>query len=117
MTGKEPVEGKLLRVFVGEADMVEGRPVFERLMEAAKEEGILGATTLRGIESFGQKGQTHTARILRLSEALPVVVEIVDEPDKIDRFIPVMDGILEKAGCGGMATTEKVFMRRYKATG
>jgi len=110
------MDGTLLRVFVGESDLLDGVPVFENVLELARETGLMGATVLRGIESFGQKRETHTARILRLSEDLPVVVEITDESSKIAGLIKSIDSIFEKAGCGGLITTEKVSMRRYKDT-
>ena len=106
--------GTLLRVFVGETDLLDGLPIFERVLELALKEGLMGATVLRGIESFGHKRETHTARILRLSEDLPVVVEIVDDSSKIEGLVKTIDSIFEKAGCGGLMTIEKVSMRRYE---
>jgi len=106
-------EGKLLRLFVGEADTVDGESLVEAIMGAAKEAGLLGATAIRGIESFGQGGTTHTARLLRLSEDLPVIVEIVDAPEKIDTFVPTVDALFDRAATGGLATIAKVNIKRY----
>lgn len=107
-------EGTLLRIFVGEADLLCGIPVFEEVVKLALDAGFMGATVLRGIESFGQTHQIHTARLLRLSENLPVVIEIVDEPSRVDSFVKTVDGVFKKAGCGGLITVEKVSMRKYK---
>lgn len=109
-------EGALLRIFVGQADKVDGKPLYDAICAAAGKAGLMGGTVLRGIESFGQKGSTHTARLLRLSEDLPVVVEIVDTAEKIERFIPVIDGFFEKAGVGGLVTQEKVRMKQYESS-
>lgn len=110
------VEGTFLRIFVGEADMVDGLPFFEKIITLAKERGIAGAMVVRGIESFGQAGTTHTARLLRLAEDLPIVIEIAERPEKVEAFLPVIDELFEKSGCGGVVTTEKVEIKRYKST-
>ncbi len=102
-------EGSLLRIHIGEADRHDGIPLYEWIIRKAVEEGLSGATVLRGMEGFGSHGKIHTAKILVLSEELPVVVEIVDHPEKIEAFLPLLDGAIE----GGMATLEKVQMRFY----
>ena len=104
------VEGQLLRVFVGEADKHQGKPLYEWLVLQAREQGIAGATVLRGIEGFGAHSRLHTAKILRLSEELPIVVEIVDAPEKIAAFMPIVDEAIEE----GLATLEKVQIRFYR---
>ena len=106
------VNGMILRVSVGEADTVDGVPVYERILVEAKKAGLMGAEVFRGIESYGQDGKIHTARILRLSEDLPVVVEIADERSKIEAFMPQVAGIIEHAGCGGLISTHQAMLRR-----
>jgi len=106
-------EGKLLRVFVGEADRIDGHMLSEIIIRKARETGLAGATVLRGIEGFGAASRIHTARILRLSEDLPVVVEIVDTEDRIKGFLPVVEALFEKSRCGGLITLEKVDVIRY----
>jgi len=80
-------EGKLLRILIGESDRWEGRPLYEALVYKAREMGMAGATVLRGIEGFGASSVVHTARILRLSEDLPMVIEMVDTAENVDRFL------------------------------
>ena len=104
-----PREGKLLRVFVGERDQSEGRPTYEAVVRLARSEGLAGATVLRGIEGFGHSSRLHTAKILRLSEDLPIVVEIVDAADKIDAFLPKLDSLVE----GGLVTVERAEVLVY----
>jgi PII-like signaling protein len=81
-------EGKLLRVFVGESDRWHGKPLYQAIVERVRAEGLAGATVLRGIEGFGADSRLHTARILRLSEDLPVVIEIVDSAERSTRSCP-----------------------------
>jgi uncharacterized protein len=108
-------EGKLLRIFIGEADRYEHHPLFETLVLKAREMGLAGATVLRGIESFGARSHLHTAKILRLSEDLPLIVEIVDTEEKIDGFVKVVCEILDRAGCGGLITEERAHVIHYSA--
>lgn len=82
-----PEDGYLLRIFIGESDRYQGKPLYEWLVLQAREAGLAGATVLRGIEGFGAHSRLHTAKILRLSEDLPIVVEIVDALDKIEAFL------------------------------
>jgi uncharacterized protein len=105
-----PENGYLLRIFVGESDQHEGRPLYEWLVLKAREAGLAGATVLRGIEGFGAHSRLHTAKILRLSEDLPIVVEIVDALEKIDAFMPVVDHAIGE----GLATLERVQVRFYR---
>jgi PII-like signaling protein len=105
-----PGEGRLLRIFLGESDKHEGRPLYEWLVLKAREAGLAGATVLRGIEGFGAHSRLHTAKILRLSEDLPIVVEIVDLAEKIEAFLPTVDGAIGE----GLATVEKVDVRFYR---
>lgn len=104
-------EGKLLRIFIGESDRFEGRPLYQALVEKARAEGLAGATVLRGIEGFGASSHLHTSRILRLSEDLPIVVEIVDTGENIDRVMPAFDRMVGD----GMMTLEKAEVITYRA--
>jgi PII-like signaling protein len=107
-------EGQLLRVFIGEADRIHHQALYAVLVKTAREHGLAGATVLRGVEGFGANSRSiHTARILRLSEDLPIVLEIVDTEEKIQGFLPVVDQLLEQAGCGAMVTLEKVEVLHY----
>ncbi len=100
-----PPEAELLRIYIGEQDRLDGRPLYERIVEAACRHGLAGATVLRGIAGFGATSRLHTAKILRLSEDLPLVVEIVDAPEKIGAFLPWLDASMHG---GGLVTREKV---------
>lgn len=107
-------EGKLLRIFLGEADKLSHKPLYEVLVVKAREMGLAGATVLRGVEGFGAASRViHTAKILRLSEDLPIVVEIVDTEEKVKQFLSVVDELFEKVGCGGMVTIEKADVIKY----
>jgi PII-like signaling protein len=106
-----PREGHLLRIFIGESDKHEGKPLYEWIVLKAREQGLAGATVLRGLEGFGAKSKVHTAKILRLSMDLPIVVEIVDTIEKIDAFLPVIDGAVRE----GLATVENVDVRFYRS--
>jgi len=103
-------EGKLLRIFIGESDTWHGRPLYQAIVQRVREEGLAGATVLRGIEGFGAKSHLHTTRILRLSEDLPIVIEIVDTAENVDRVIPVLDEMVED----GMVTVERVHILSYR---
>ncbi len=104
-------EAKLVRIFVGESDHWEGRPLYEALVHRAREMGLAGATVLRGIEGFGASSVVHTARILRLSEDLPIVIELVDTAARVDRFLEVADEMVRE----GLVTVERVEIRKYQA--
>ena len=104
-------EGKLLRIFIGENDRWEGKPLFEAIVLKVREMGGAGATVLRGIEGFGAQSRIHTARILRLSEDLPIVVEIVDTAERIDALLPTLDTMIRD----GLVTVEDVRVVRYRA--
>lgn len=106
-------DGKLLRIFLGESDRVNGKMMYEAIVRAARESGLAGATVLRGIEGFGAKSRIHTAKILRLSEDLPIIVEIVDTEEKIKAFMPLVDELFNKSGGGGLMTLEKAEVIRY----
>lgn len=106
-----PKEGSLLRIFIGESDRHEGQPLYEWIVRRAKEEGLAGATVLRGLLGFGAHSRIHTAKILRLSGDLPIVVEIVDTRERIDEFLPVIDAVITE----GLATVERVEVRFYRS--
>jgi PII-like signaling protein len=98
-----------LRVFIGEDDRIDGKPLYETIVLKAREQGLAGATVLRGPLGFGHSSRLHTAKILRLSEDLPVVVEIVDTEEKIAAFLPVLDSMMT----GGLVSLEEVRVLRY----
>jgi PII-like signaling protein len=108
---KSQSEGQLLRIFIGESDRWEGRPLYEAIVHRARAAGLAGATVIRGLEGFGAHSRLHTTRILRLSEDLPVVVEIVDNADRIEAFLPALDEMVDE----GMVTLEKVRVIAYRA--
>ena len=103
-------EGQLLRIFIGESDQWRGRPLHEAIVLAARELGLAGATVLRGLAGFGATSRIHTVKILRLSEDLPMVVEIVDKPERIQEFLPRLDEMVTE----GMVTLEKVNVLIYR---
>jgi uncharacterized protein len=104
-----PKEAVLLRIFFGEADRHEGKPLHEAIVMKAREMQMAGATVLRGPMGFGHSSRMHTAKILRLSEDLPLIVEIVDTEEKINGFLPVLDTMMGS----GLVTIEKVKVLRY----
>jgi PII-like signaling protein len=107
-------QSKLLRIFVGEIDRIGHQLLYEAILIAAKENGLAGGTVLKGIMSFGASSRLHVARLIELSEDLPVVIEIVDQAEKIDSFLPVVKELFEKCGKGGLITIEKVDVLYYK---
>ena len=104
-------EGYLLRVFVGESDRFDHRPLYEAIVLKARENGLAGATVLRGLMGFGKNSVLHTAKILRLSEDLPIVIEIVDSLENIERFLPLLDEMIKD----GLVTLETIEVIQYKA--
>jgi PII-like signaling protein len=105
-------EGKLLRLFIGEHDRWDGKPLYEAIVLRARAEGMAGATVLRGIEGFGAASRVHTSRLLELSSDLPIVVELVDTHDKIEHLLPIVD---EMVG-DGMMTLETVHIVTYRGS-
>ena len=105
-------EGQLLRIFIGESDRWEGRPLYEAIVRRARELGLAGATVLRGLEGFGANSRVHTAKVLRLSADLPIVVELVDQAEKIDALLPELDAMVSE----GLITLEKVRVIAYRHT-
>jgi PII-like signaling protein len=106
-----PRDGHLLRIFIGESDRYEGVPLYEWLVGRARQRGLAGATVLRGLAGFGAHSRLHTAKILRLSTDLPIVVEIVDAIDKIEAFLPEVDAAVGE----GLGTVERVEVRFYRS--
>jgi PII-like signaling protein len=108
-----PEEGMLLRIYLGESDRLEGRPLSEAIVLKARELRLAGATVVRGIMGFGRNSRLHTAKILRLSEDLPLIVEIVDSEEKIRSFVPWLEDVLKD----GLVTLEAIRVVRYVGEG
>ena len=106
----ESIDGKLLRIFIGESDKHGGMPLSEWIVREARKRGLAGATVLRGLEGFGAHSRLHTSKILRLSTDLPVIIEIVDREEKIEAFLPHIDHAVSE----GLATVERVEVRFYR---
>ena len=106
-----PKQAVLLRIFIGEDDKCGGRPLYEAIVMKAREMHLAGATVLRGPMGFGASSRLHTTKILRLSEDLPLVIEIVDAEDKINGFLPTLDAMMSS----GLVTLEKVQVLQYGA--
>lgn len=104
---------KLLRIFIGESDKVGHQPLYEVLVLEARKAGIAGATVLRGTMGFGANSRIHTAKLFEISSDLPMVVEIVDNEEKVREFMNVVNSLFEKAGSGGLITLEKAEVIRY----
>lgn len=107
-------EGELVRIFVGEGDRYHGKPLYEAIVLLAREMGLAGATVLRGVEGFGADSVVHTARILRLSEDLPMVIEVVELPERIAPFVVKVEAMLDEVNCGGLITLERARIIRYQ---
>jgi uncharacterized protein len=103
-------EGLLVRIFVGESDRWEGAPLYETIVQRAREKGLAGATVIKGIEGYGAHNFIHTARILRLAEDLPIVIEIVDQRERIEAFLPELDALIPE----GLVTLEPVQVILYR---
>ena len=108
---KIPEDGYLLRIFIGESDKWQGRPLYEAIVTKAREIHMAGATVLRGPMGFGANSRLHTAKILRLSEDLPLVIEMVDSKEKIDQLMPFIDEMVQE----GLVTLEPVQVIHYRA--
>ena len=105
-----PEDAVLLRVFIGESDRYQHRPLYEAIVLKARQLDLAGATVLRGPMGFGKSSHLHTAKILRLSMDLPIVIEIVDSEDKVNAFLPVLDEMMG----GGLVTLERAKVIRYR---
>ena len=106
-----PEDGYLLRIFIGESDRHGHQPLYESIVLQAREAGLAGATVLRGVMGYGKHSILHTAKILRLSEDMPMIIEIVDSLEKIEKFLPVLDELIKD----GLVTIEKVRVIHYRA--
>ena len=106
-------EAKLIRIFVGESDHLHHIPVYEKIVQEARKLHLAGATVFKGIMGYGKTSRIHTAKILRLSEDMPIVIEIVDEEEKIQKFLPVLHDLFEEADSGGLITMEKADIIKY----
>ncbi len=105
-----PQEGMLLRIFIGESDKYHGKPLYEQIVFKARELKLAGATVLRGIMGFGADSHMHSAKVMRLSEDLPIVIELVDSEENLDKIIPFLDETVTE----GLVTREKVRVIKYR---
>jgi PII-like signaling protein len=112
-------DAKLLRIFLGESDRLGHAPLHEIIVREARAAGLAGATVWRGMSGFGASSRIRTAGILDLSSDLPLIIEIADREDKIEAFLPTLNSLFERSGCGGLITLEQVQIIRYlpKAAG
>src|SRR5882672_1794910 len=110
---RSPQTAICLRVFIGESDRLGEHPLYEAIVLKAREQGLAGATVLRGPMGYGHSSRLHTAKILRLSEDLPLVIEIVDSEERIESFLPILDGMMSS----GLVTLEKVRVLQYGPPG
>ncbi len=104
---------KLLRIFIGESDHIHGKPLYEAIVYAAKENGLAGATVFKGRMAYGANSKIHTSKVLALSDDLPMIIEIVDQEEKINSFLSKIDLLFEDANSGGLVTMEKVDIIKY----
>lgn len=109
-------EAKLLRIFVGESDKAGAVSVYEKIVLLAKEKGLAGASVFRGIMGFGGNSRIHTSKILAISEDMPILIEIVDQSDKIAEFTKDVESIFNEAKSGGLITMEKIEIIKYTYT-
>lgn len=108
-------DAKLLRIFVGESDKINHIPVHEKIVTEARKQNLAGATVYKGIMGFGGNSVIRSSKFLEMSEDLPLVIEIVDQQNKIEDFIPVVEKIFEEGNCGGLITIEKAEIIKYTA--
>jgi len=107
-------EAQLLRIFLGESDLIHHRPVWEVLLTEARNHQLAGCTVWKGHAGFGANSRIHTSKLVEFSSDLPVIVEIVDTEEKITDFLPVVDDLFGSAGIGGLVTVEKASVRIYR---
>ncbi|HJW15750.1 MAG TPA: DUF190 domain-containing protein [Flavisolibacter sp.] len=108
-------QSKLLRIFVGDSDKIGHDLLYEKLLLKAREKGLAGGTVIKGIMSFGASSHLHRARLIELSEDLPIVIEIIDHAEKIEAFLPVVNELFEQCGRGGLITLENVDVIYYQS--
>ena len=106
-------KAQLLRIFLGENDKIGPVSLYEKIVVKAKENNLAGATVYKGIMGFGKSSKIHTSKVLRLSEDLPLVIEIVDSEEKIQKFLPILDELLEKSNSGGLVTLEQATIIKH----
>jgi uncharacterized protein len=106
-----PTEGYLLRIFIGESDKYHGQPLYEWIVAKAREQGLAGATVSRGMMGFGAHSRMHTFKIERLSEDLPIIIELVDTKEKLEKFLLLIDNVIDE----GLATLENVNIHFYRS--
>jgi len=107
---------KLLRIFIGELDKIDHQPLYEAIVFKAKETGLAGATVQKGVLGYGANSLVHSVKLWDISPDLPMIIEIIDNEEKINVFIPIVKEMFEKAGSGGLLTLEKVEILIYRAT-
>jgi len=107
-------QAKLLRIFLGEIDKIDHQPLYETIVQEARKNGIAGATVLKGILGYGASTVIHSAKLIDISEDLPIVIEMVDTEEKINTFLPTLNQLLEKVGRGGLVTSENINVLYYK---
>ena len=105
---------KLLRIFIGESDKYQGQPLYETIVFEAKKQGLFGATVLRGIMGFGANSQIQSNKLFEISTDLPLIIEIVDDEQKIRAFVPTLKTLFEKSQSGGLITLEKAEVIYYR---
>ena len=105
---------RLLRIFIGEADRINHDLLYEKILLTAREKGLAGGTVIKGIMSYGASSHIHRARLIELSEDLPIVIEIVDSAEKINSFLPVVEDLFEQCGKGGLITIENIEVLYYR---
>lgn len=108
---KIPEAGKLLRIFIGEQDKWHHEPLYQAIVNLARKEGLAGATAIKGFLGFGRNSRIHTAKLLRLSEDLPIIIEIVDSEENIQKFMPHLDEMVKE----GLVTLEKATVVMYRS--
>lgn len=108
-------EAVLLRIFIGESDKIGSVPVSEKIVILAKENKLAGATVFKGIMGFGKSSVIHHSKFLTISEDLPIIIEIIDTKEKIDKFIPAVNEIFENANCGGIISIEKATIIQHRS--
>jgi PII-like signaling protein len=108
-------KAKMLRIFTGDADRVHGKILYEAIIEEARKEGMAGATAYRGIESFGASQSNQTQKIFALSGDLPIIIDIIYTEENIEKFLPMLNELMDKSGKGGLIITEEVNVLRYKS--
>src|ERR1035437_2077327 len=106
---------KLLRIFLGESDKIDGQPLYEAIVFEAKKQGLSGATVTKGVMGFGPNSNVHTTKLFEISSDLPFIIEIVDTEEKIMSFTKLVENLFEQSKSGGLITIEKAVVIRYKA--